>query len=254
MNSEAINLEELKNSFSYNEYRLLLSQIKPRLVSFKKELPDSFIILRHDVEFSVNRALDLAILEAKESVQSTFFFQVKSPAYNPFSHTNLKKIMHLKSLGHTIGLHFYVSHVVQNDKEGLVKEFEIQKSLFESGFGFGFDVFSFHRPPRWVLEIRDDIFCGAINAYGSSYFEFSDNPLQIKYIADSKHHWGYGHPMDALAFSKIQILVHPDEWTEKGEEDVNPFFNELIGEHQKEFIETLDSETKHFSEFKELYR
>ena len=123
-----------------------------------------------------------------------------------------------------------------------------------SGFGFGFDVFSFHRPPRWVLEIRDDIFCGAINAYGSSYFEFSDNPLQIKYIADSKHHWGYGHPMDALAFSKIQILIHPDEWTEKGEEDVNPFFNELIEEHQKEFIETLDSETKHFSEFKELYR
>jgi len=76
LKSVAINLEELKNSFSYNEYRLLLSQIKPRLVSFKKELPDSFIILRHDVEFSVNRALDLAILEAKESVQSTFFFQV----------------------------------------------------------------------------------------------------------------------------------------------------------------------------------
>jgi len=28
----------------------------------------------------------------------------------------------------------------------------------------------------------------------------------------------------------------------------------LIEEHQKEFIETLDSETKHFSDFKELYR
>ena len=69
--------------------------------------------------------------------------------------------MHLKSLGHKVGLHFYVSHIVQNDKEGLVKEFEKQKSLFEDGFGFGFDVFSFHRPPKWVLEIRDDIFCGA---------------------------------------------------------------------------------------------
>ena len=254
MKSTSINFEEVKNSFSHNEYKVLLTEIKPRLANFSKTPPDNFIILRHDVEFSIARALDIGIIEAKENVQSTFFFQVKSSAYNPFSTRNLEKIMQLKSLGHTIGLHFYMSHIAENDHDNLTKEFELQKSLFEAGFGLQCEVFSFHRPPRWVLEMRDDFFCGALNAYGDSFFEFADNPLAIKYIADSMHRWNYGHPMDALNYPKIQILVHPDEWTDFGERDSSAFFGKLIKEHHEEFIQNLDDETKHFSEHKESYK
>ena len=81
--------------------------------------------------------------------------------------------------------------------------------------------FSYHRPPKWVLENRNDEISGMINAYGPSFFEFSSNPKEIIYLADSQHKWTYGHPLDRLSSAKIQILTHPDEWTLNGDNDDN---------------------------------
>jgi hypothetical protein len=176
---------------------------------------------------------------------------VASSAYNPFSQNNLTLINSIKSMGHTVGLHCYVSHIDIGDEAALLRELDRQRSLFECGLNFECRIFSYHRPPSWVLENRSNLLCGMTNAYGAKYFEYSKEPKVIKYIADSMRAWNYGHPLDFLFSKKLQLLIHPDYWTQNGGEEFD-FFNLLISEENANFIETLNQETKNFSKFKKL--
>ncbi len=239
------------NQFSMNEYSKILETYKDRFVTFNNNMPDNFVLLRHDVEFSVNRALLIAEFETNKNVSSSFFFQVYSNAYNPFSADNILKIKRIKSLGHEVGLHLYVSHIQDNNYKELVSELNKQKNLFEKGLSLKCNVFSIHRPPNWILKYRSNNLGEMLNTYGESFFEFSKKPNQIKYISDSQHKWAYGHPLDKNNFSKLQILLHPDEWSSKGDSSEKEFFNKIINEHNQQFINTLDTETKHFSKYKE---
>ena len=235
-----------KNSFSYDEYSEILKEYKGRFGNFKNINNDEFVILRHDVEFSIERAYDLAVFEKKHEVKSTYLFQVLSNAYNPFSCINRLKIEEIKNLGHEVGLHFYVSHLKPYDYTGLRSELKRQKDLFELALDFPCEIFSFHRPPEWVLELREDQINGIINTYGPSFFEFSPEPQKIKYIADSKHKWSYGHPLNYSSQRRIQILLHPDEWTINGDCSLEEFFKDLINHKTKIFKSTLLQETKSF--------
>ena len=239
-----------ESSFSYAEYLQILNAYDRRFVNFHEATENAFAILRHDVEFSVDRALKLALLEAEHNTKSTFFFQVLSNAYNPFSVKNYKKIQKIEELGHDVGLHFYITHLNHHDHGQLRSELARQKAMFELGLDMECKAFSFHRPPKWVLEIREDVVDGILNAYGPSYFEFSPNPEKIKYITDSQHKWSYGHPLDFSSESKVQILLHPDEWSPSGDTGPEGFFSSIIDENANEFISTLDGETKHFAAYK----
>lgn len=246
-------MSSLDPNFTYKEYIKIIKLIKPRLSLFKLPMPENFILMRHDVEFNVSRALEIAKIESEHQVKSTFFFQVLSPAYNPISNINKSMIKHIKELGHNIGLHFYVTHLEEGNWGMFEEELNTQKIIFEEGLKIECNKFSYHRPPKWVLENRNDEICGMINAYGKSFFEFSPNPKKITYLADSQHKWTYGHPLNNLISSQIQILTHPDEWTAGGDTSNQEFFTNVIEDHTKDFIGTLDNETKHFNEYKKLF-
>ena len=237
----------MKKRFTYEEYHEILNLYSHRIKSFNeaKELSE-FVILRHDVEFSVTRALKMAKLEESSGIKSTYFFQVLSSAYNPFSNEHRDAIQMIQKMGHSIGLHAYISHLKEGDIGSLNNELAKQKNMFEFGLELNCTNFSFHRPPMWALEIRQDNLCNMLNAYGPSFFEFSSEPKDIKYIADSKHNWPYGHPIEHERERKMQILLHPDEWTEDGDETLAEFFNGLKTEHRLEFENTLKNETTRY--------
>ena len=239
-----------KHFFSFNEYLKILKTYKKRFVKFHEAEKESFVILRHDVEYSVNRALKIAELESQNSVSSTFFFKVSSNVYNIFSRISIDKINKIKELGHDIGLHFYVSHIKNKNLDKLKSELKIQKDIFEGGLNIKCKSFSFHRPPIWVLKIRKDFIGGLLNTYGPSYFEFSKKPNNIKYISDSQHKWNFGHPLDFTNNQRIQLLLHPDEWSRYGDRNYEEFFYKLINENNNEFLIYLENETKHFKLYK----
>ena len=60
------------------------------------ELSDTYCIIRHDVEFSVDRALQLAILENKLGISTTYLFQIRNNTYN--SLTIINKNIYLVSI------------------------------------------------------------------------------------------------------------------------------------------------------------
>ena len=140
--------------FTYNEYIKILKLIEPRLSFFKLQMPENYILLRHDVEFDISRAFELAKIESKHNVKSTFFFQVYSAAYNSLSPINKNMIKQIKDFGHDIGLHLYVSDLIDGNWSKLYKEIDIQKIIFEKGLEMDCNIFSYHRPPKWFLEIE----------------------------------------------------------------------------------------------------
>ena len=244
---------QLKGTFSYDEYKLILEALKRKKTTFDDALKGEFTILRHDVEFNIDRAQKMGAIDKEYGIKSTFFFQVISSAYNPFSVKNKAKIQSLIDMGHSVGLHFYVSHVPVKNFEKLEYEFNQQKKIFEAGLELPCKIFSFHRPApsSWVLEIRKDYLFGALNAYGPSFFEYSPDPKNIKYTADSNHRWKYGHPLDNLEFSKMQILVHPDEWSNKKDTTELEFLKSLVDDSRKDFITTVDEELGSFAPYRD---
>ena len=237
------------SDFSYIEYEKILNRHRPNLKDFfEARVSNQFTILRHDVEFSIKRALKIAQLESSNNVKSTFFIQVRSNSYNLGSLENQNRVLQITKLGHNLGLHFYISHLEEGNWTLLENELKHQKNLFEEITNEPCKIFSYHRPPKWVLLNREDEIEGILNAYGDSFFEFSPKPKRIKYIADSRHQWSYGSPMEKILQKKIQILLHPDEWSEAGYSEYHNF-QSLIDENKKEFMGTMDSETKRYREF-----
>lgn len=63
------------------------------------------IILRHDIDLNISRALEMAKIESAFGIKATYFVRLHAQDYNPFefkTYTMLKKII---KLGHEIGLH-----------------------------------------------------------------------------------------------------------------------------------------------------
>ena len=71
--------------FSYEDYKKIIRIIKSteRYMDYHKALTsDKFILMRHDVEYSVERAYELAKVESSMDFTSTFFFQWTNNSYN----------------------------------------------------------------------------------------------------------------------------------------------------------------------------
>lgn len=97
---------------------------------------EKFIILRHDIEFSPKRAYDLAVVEAKYGICSTFFFQISNNAYNIFSEKNKERIMEIMSMGHKVGLHFHRqgSNDLEEIKQRIQFESDVMSHIFHMIF------------------------------------------------------------------------------------------------------------------------
>ncbi len=245
--------------FSFSDYKEIIRIIKStdRYMDYHKALTsDKFILMRHDVEYSVERAYELAKLESSMDFTSTFFFQWTNNSYNILSRKNKDLIKDMHERGHTIGLHFALNGMTDMEqiRKQLVKELEILNSMFE----FKIDTFSIHRPSKDVL--RENIkLPGIINAYQDEFFTFAENvtentPVSVKYLSDANHIWRYGYPdeKNILENDKVQILTHPFAWCKKGYDNFDNY-KSLIKEKYIELVNSVDNECKDFGEYKDWF-
>lgn len=242
--------------FSYGEYEKIIMLIKEsgKQATFRDALAlDSYIIMRHDVEFSVERAYDLACFETENKFQSIYFFQVSNNAYNLLSKKNIDIIEKIQHMGHEVGLHFHLNGLEQIDeiKSAIQKEVEIMNCKLS----FSVDCFSIHRPTALVLSSNIKM-PGLLNAYQNEFFSYVEDMKKekpdVKYLSDARHQWNYGlEPNKETLFinKKIQILTHPYTWTQVGYNNADNF-KTLYAEKCQVLLETFDSECKHFKEIK----
>ena len=135
--------------FSYDEYRKIIKSIQEsgKQATFEEAIEmQEFVIMRHDVEFSVDRAYQLSKVEREMDFTSTYFFQWTNNSYNLLSRRNRVMIHEMHDDGHTIGLHFVVNELtdIEEIKEKIILEVKVLSSLLV----FTIDAFSIHRPSK----------------------------------------------------------------------------------------------------------
>ena len=245
--------------FSFNDYRKIIQIIKDtgRVTDYKSALhADKFAIMRHDVEYSVERAYELARVESSMDFTSTYFFQWTNNSYNILSRKNKDLIKDIHERGHNIGLHFALNGMTDMEqiRAQILKEIRILNELF----GFTIDTFSIHRPSKDVL--RENIkLPGIINAYQDDFFTFGENvtessEVDVKYLSDANHIWRYGYPdeKNILTYDKVQILTHPFAWCKEGYDNFENY-KSLVNEKYVELIDSIDRECKDFGEYRDWF-
>ena len=179
--------------FSLDHYRELLQAAEAggyRWAGFDAPPSDGDLILRHDVDLSLDAALAVADVEADEGAWSTWFLMTRSVFYNLASGEGERAISRLRDLGHRVGHHAVYPHV----------DLDVR-----------FDpVVAWHNPdPEFMRERLD----GAVNVMQPGYFD------PDHYRSDSNQHWRNGCPHEELAAGSIewlQLLTHPEIWAYPG--------------------------------------
>lgn len=180
-------------------------------VGFDGELEDGQIVLRHDVDISLERAAAMARAEADLGIASTYCLLVTNPLYDllaPESRAHLRTIV---ECGHDVGLHFDPHYYwdeepavddlearVVADRTALEGVLDAQRSEEDSVAAT-----SIHQPPDWALGARFDAF---ENTYEPRYFE------AVEYVSDSAGKWRTERPFVDGVPSSMQLLVHPGLW------------------------------------------
>tara|TARA_Y100000361_G_C11145414_1_gene337725 strand:+ start:551 stop:1282 length:732 start_codon:yes stop_codon:yes gene_type:complete len=236
--------------FNYNEYKNLIGVVKQHLpiIDFSEvtEKTKKFCVLRHDIEFSIDRAYELAKIEKDLGVISTYTVQLRNNTYNALSEKNIDLIRKIKDLGHNIGLHQNPPLMEPNALGGYILT-DIQ--ILEHFYGFEIDRFAFHRPKKEYLASYVTLE-NKINCYDKKFFHYFDekpDKLNVLYLSDSNHKWKFGYPLD-YDFSevdKLQLLTHPYSWTESGGDNYGNYLS-LIRERNQELLYSMDTETNTF--------
>ena len=210
---------------------------------------DKFCLLRHDIDFDLQNALNIAKIEAKKKVFSTFTILLGSEYYNPFEKENRKIISKILKLGHEIGLHFDVSlYKISNEKE-LEFYLKIEKSILENLINSKIVMFSFHNTNNFTMKCRNESYANLINSYSNNI------QLNIDYVSDSNGYWRFRSWDEILKNKKkfIQILTHPVWWNKNNE--LKPFetvCNTILKRSRKNILNycnnfSLNSERKNIS-------
>jgi hypothetical protein len=174
------------------------------------------VALRHDIDFDVELAWKAAKLEYELGVNSTYFFLLRSPFYNPFADREYRWIKEIKEMGHTISIHFDPS-IYEDFKLGFKKEL----SVFEAIFNTKLDIISLHRPNDFFQNFDEPIL-GIEHTYQFKYFK------KVKYISDSTGVWRYGSPLESNEFKfgkSIHLLIHPIWWFVDGASNLDVLKN-----------------------------
>ena len=180
------------NEFTYKEYEELLGALKDTSkIDLAQDYKQGDVFIRHDVDLSLKKAVELGELEAKKDVQSTFFLSPSFPFYNLTN--EIENVEHLQMLGHDIGLHANPKTYLLEYK--LLKEFHPVKTI------------SWHFPPdeklRGPLKVKPNL----LNMYSKK--------LMKNYYSDSRGIWNKDYKeITKPAKGVKQLLVHPEWWNE----------------------------------------
>ncbi|CAM3268568.1 hypothetical protein FITA111629_13770 [Filibacter tadaridae] len=170
------------------------------------------VILRHDVDFTIEKALDMAIIENKMGVKSTYFVLLSTDFYNIFSKKSFELLEKIMLLGHEIGLHFDEKRYDINTVDDIKKYIESEASILSKLLHKQIQVISMHRPSKLVLE-NDIKFDKLVNSYSSNFFK------NMKYVSDSRMNWRE-NPIELIEsgnYQKLHILTHPFWYSSENE-------------------------------------
>ncbi|MCQ2451381.1 MAG: hypothetical protein MJ080_05345 [Clostridia bacterium] len=227
--------------FTYSAYSDLVGFLNKNGYAFKDYQNHSdfkkCVIFRHDIDYSIEKSLELAKLENKLNVKSTYFVLLTTDFYNVFSKKNIAMLKEIINLGHTIGLHFDEMNypdIVGNESK-IIKKIKYEADTLSGLLDYKIRCVSMHRPSRNILDANLEI-PGLINSYSSVFFN------DFKYLSDSRRNWR--EPVEEIIksqkFDKLHILTHAF-WYNDDELSMNETLNGFISSAKEERYNTLNN-------------
>ncbi len=229
--------------FTFNAYRHYLSAIKksyPNILRFDDYFtfdpkPESFCLIRHDVDRRPHNALRMAELEHSVGLKATYFFRTKKHTF--ISDT----ISAIASLGHEIGYHYESLSDVRGNMEKAIEDFG--KNLARLRTVVPVSTIAMHGRPLsaydnrkiWEPAEQHSKLVSHYNLLGEVYLDI--DYCDIAYISDTGRNWNptkknrrdVVDSQISLSFSngqnllnylghhphpKLVFLTHPERWSE----------------------------------------
>lgn len=173
---------------------------------FREWKGEKCFLIRHDIDFDLQLAHDMATLQNKLGIKATYFILTSCEYYNILSKNSRSILKSITKMGHEVALHFDPTLYKKNMKEGFLKEIEILSTAIESNV----KSVSLHNP---TSHGQYPLFDGFVNAYDPNLFSDSN------YISDSCFSFRGKNPFEfikGIDKNMIQILLHPLHYTTSG--------------------------------------
>jgi len=218
--------------FSYKHYFQVLDKAKEEysigpINNFKKlKTKKKFILLRHDIDYCLDLALDFAKLEKQHNIKSTYFVLLHGTFYNSLSSYNALIIQQISKLGHEIGLHYDTNFLPNSDKK-FEKLIEMEANLLGNLINKKITSIAQHNPTISKKRPRISNFLDANSA---------DVIKEMTYISDSNQHWRRSCMCNhILKINKLQINTHPVWWRKKSKSRVK-IYDEIVKQENKKIM------------------
>lgn len=234
--------------FSYKSYADLIKLLIER--GYKESSYDNYLsskksyIIRHDVDYSLEKAVDFAGFENNNNIKSTYFVMLTNDFYNVFSLKGNKNINIIMQYGHEIALHFdecaYPNIIGKPEmiKDKIIEEIDILSSIT----GTLIKKVSMHRPSKEIIEANLEL-PGIINTYSKEFF------TKLKYLSDSRMRWR--EPIEEIIMSgkenRFQILIHPF-WYSENYNSIEDIVRRFVNSGNKQRYEALNDNISNLSE------
>jgi hypothetical protein len=146
------------------------------------------ILLRHDIDFSLEYAYELANFEYDLGINSSYYVYLHSPTYNALSPKSMGMIKAMKGMGHEIGLHYDSRYDLGYSEKDIIPTIikDDVKSMTQH--------FPAATLPMYYQDIIDPI------------------TLKIKYISDSGRNWREGCMCNHIGKGNLHINTHAEWW------------------------------------------
>ncbi len=207
-------------SFSYAVFERLLADFRDagyRVLDFPAAFRAAsspagapILLLRHDIDFDLEKALEMARLEHGLGLRATYFVLLRTGFYNVFSADSTRRIRDVLALGHTLGLHFdHGQYAASANESETAEACRREAGMLSDWFETPIEIVSYHRPQPREIEGRPEGSRPLLNTY------MKEVTRSIEYRSDSRGTWRYGHPVESDSFrsrQSMQLLIHPIWW------------------------------------------
>lgn len=229
--------------FTFDAYRLYLKAIQSAyhtILRFDEYLrleakPDSFAIIRHDVDRRPLKALRMAQVEHQLGIRSTYFFRTKAHVFKPWI------IRAVKRLGHEIGYHYETLSDAGGDYSAAMQQFVVHLnrlrmySPVNTVAMHGRPLSRFNNLDLWQVPETRTKLAHECRILGEVYLDVDYR--DVAYICDTGRNWDTQRSnkrdhvesevpvrlkdtmdlMEALScrrWQKIIFQIHPERWAE----------------------------------------
>ena len=223
----------------YKEYLLGLKAQEICFLTFQEFIPmglkpDSFCLIRHDVDRMPRRALKMAKLENSIGVKSTYYFRKKPWVFDP------RIIKEILNLGHEIGYHYETLSDANGDLVLAMNKFKENLSEFRKVAPC--KTISMHGRPLKKFDNRllwnsenHRILKEELEILGEAYLDIDYS--EIAYVNDTGRNWtalkannrdkvnskinsNFDNSKELLCFinneskKKLCFQIHPERWVD----------------------------------------